>query len=68
MPTHMLEGSGCSLNPRGVILSMAAAQVLLAIASGAWLLSPSWVEASMQAGAWLPEIPYTAEVNHLLAC
>ena len=38
-------------------------QVLLAIASGAWLLDPSWVQASLQAGAWLPEAPFAAQVG-----
>lgn len=43
----------------------AAGQVLLAIASGAWLLDPSYVQASLQAGAWLPEAPYAAKVQGL---
>ena len=33
-------------------------QVLGAIASGAWLLDPDWIVASLAAGRWLNENPY----------
>ncbi len=37
-------------------------QVLLAIAAGAWLLTPDWIAASMAAGMWLDEHSFQAEV------
>ena len=45
-------------NDAGVI----GEQVLLAIANGAWLLTPEWVTASLHAGAWLPEGPFQSQV------
>ncbi|KAK9811968.1 hypothetical protein WJX73_004071 [Symbiochloris irregularis] len=36
-------------------------KVLLAIANGAWLLTPEWVTASVDAGMWLPETPYESQ-------
>ena len=38
-------------------------QVLLAIAAGAMLVTPEWLTASMEAGDWLPEEPYLAQVG-----
>ena len=38
-------------------------QVLLAIAAGAKLVTPEWLTASMEAGDWLPEDPYLAQVS-----
>ena len=38
-------------------------QVLLAVAQGAWLVSPEWVSASLEAGRWLPEQPFEAQVG-----
>jgi hypothetical protein len=46
---------------------MADLQVLLAVANGAWLLTPEWVTASLEAGHWLPEPPFEAKVA-CLAC
>lgn len=48
---------------RDVLLDACAAQVLLAIANGAWLLRPEWVSASLEAGQWLPEAPFEAQVR-----
>ena len=47
-------------------LTADVAQVLLAVAAGAWLLTPEWVDASLQAGHWLPEAPFQAQVRTLL--
>ena len=38
-------------------------QVLLAIAAGAMLVTPDWLTASLEAGEWLPEEPYLAQVS-----
>ena len=38
------------------------AQVLLAIAAGALLVTPEWLTASVEAGEWLPEEPFLAQV------
>ena len=35
---------------------------MLAVANGAWLLSPAWVTASLEAGSWLPESAFPAQV------
>eukprot|EP00887_Chlorella_sp_A99_P005336 scaffold1.g5336.t1 len=35
-------------------------KVMLAIAAGAWLLDPSWLTASLEAGAWQPEDAHVA--------
>ena len=43
-------------------------QVLLAVAAGAWLLTPEWVDASLQAGHWLPEAPFQAQVRTAITC
>ena len=37
-------------------------QVLLAIAAGAVLVTPEWLTASVEAGEWLPEEPFLAQV------
>ena len=37
-------------------------QVLLAIAAGAMLVTPEWLTASVEAGEWLPEEPFLAQV------
>ncbi len=37
-------------------------QVLLAIAAGAVLVTPDWLTASLEAGEWLPEAPFLAQV------
>ena len=39
-----------------------AGQVLLGIAAGAWLLTPKWLTASADAGQWLDEQKFEAEV------
>ena len=39
-------------------------QVLLAIAAGAWLLTPDWIAASAVAGMWLDEDKFRFEVCH----
>ena len=44
-------------------LTLQTAQVLLAVAAGAWLMTPEWVAASLQAGHWLPEAPYQAQAR-----
>lgn len=44
------------------------AQVLLAVAAGAWLLTPEWVSASLQAGHWLPEAPFQAQARRPWLC
>ncbi|KAK9838709.1 hypothetical protein WJX74_001816 [Apatococcus lobatus] len=38
-------------------------KVLLAIANGAWIVKPSWLLASMEAGCWVEEQPHQAEVR-----
>lgn len=38
-------------------------KLLLAVAHGAHLLSPSWLTASQAAGQWLPPAPFTAQVS-----
>ena len=38
-------------------------QVLLGIATGAWLLTPDWIAASAAAGKWLSERSFQAEVG-----
>jgi BRCA1 C Terminus (BRCT) domain len=38
-------------------------KLLLAIVNGAWLLSPQWVTASLEAGRWLPEEGFLAQVG-----
>lgn len=43
---------------RGVLL-----QLLLAVASGAYLMTPAWVTASLEAGYWLPEQPFLSTVR-----
>jgi hypothetical protein len=37
-------------------------QVMLAVARGAWLLSPAWLTASLEAGRWQDEQDFQAEV------
>lgn len=37
-------------------------KLLLAVAHGAHLLSPSWLTNSQAAGQWLPTAPFTAQV------
>ncbi|KAK9845443.1 hypothetical protein WJX81_006533 [Elliptochloris bilobata] len=49
--THLVVGA-----PRRTL------KVLLAVAAGAWLLAPEWVAASLEAGHWLPEAPFLAQV------
>ena len=44
-------------------MGLVACQVLLGIAAGAALLTPSWLADSLAAGAWLPEEPYLAQVT-----
>lgn len=41
---------------------------MLAVAQGAWLLSPGWVTASLEAGRWLPESQFPAQVGWRGAC
>ncbi len=38
-------------------------KLMLAVANGAWLLSPQWVTASLEAGHWLPESQFSAKVG-----
>lgn len=38
-------------------------QVYMAIARGAWILSPRWMAASLEAGQWQPEEDFPAEVR-----
>jgi len=38
-------------------------QVLLAVAQGAFILTPEWVTASLEAGRWLPEAKFISEVH-----
>lgn len=38
-------------------------KVLMGIANGALFVAPSWVEASLAAGAWLPEKNYLVKVR-----
>lgn len=40
-------------------------QVLLAVASGAYLMTPAWVTASLEAGRWLPEQQFLSTVHPL---
>jgi len=42
-------------------------KVMLAIANGAWLISPEWITASLEAGRWLPESQFPAEVRFAAA-
>lgn len=37
-------------------------KLMLAVANGAWLVSPQWVTASLEAGRWLPESQFPAKV------
>lgn len=46
---------------QGTLLHLLA-QVLLAIAAGALLVTPEWLTASVEAGEWLPEEPFLAQV------
>ncbi len=39
-------------------------KLMLAVANGAFLLTPEWLTASIEANTWLPEASYTAKVNH----
>lgn len=36
-----------------------------AVANGAWLVSPEWVTASLEAGKWLPECRFPAKVRSI---
>lgn len=38
-------------------------KLMLAVANGAWLVSPQWVTASLEAGRWLPESQFPAKVG-----
>lgn len=38
-------------------------KLMLAVVNGAWLLSPQWVTASLEAGHWLPESQFSAKVG-----
>ena len=38
-------------------------KLMLAVANGAWLVSPQWVTASLEAGRWLPESQFPAKVK-----
>ncbi len=38
-------------------------QLLLAVANGAHILSPEWLTASREAGRWLPEADFIADVR-----
>lgn len=40
-------------------------QLLLAVASGAHLMTPAWVTASLEAGHWLSEQPFLSKVSLL---
>lgn len=40
-------------------------KLMLAVAAGAWLVSPQWVTASLEAGRWLPESQFPAKVFSL---
>jgi hypothetical protein len=41
-------------------------QVLLAVAHGAFILTPEWVTASLEAGRWLPEKAFLSRVSLML--
>ena len=43
-----------------------AVQVLLAVAQGAFIMTPEWVTASLEAGRWLPEEKYLSNVSPVL--
>ena len=56
------RGGSCTWQLEDVSLCCLVSQVLLAVANGAWLLTPEWVTASLEAGQWLPEPPFEAKV------
>ena len=66
-----VEAMGRAWCMRGIFITVEVAtrmQVLLAVANGAWLLSPEWVTASLEAGQWLPEQPFEAQVRISNVC
>ncbi|EIE20270.1 hypothetical protein COCSUDRAFT_57988 [Coccomyxa subellipsoidea C-169] len=56
MATHLIVGS-----------QKRTLKVMLAIAKGAWLLSPAWLTASLEAGKWQDEQDFQAEVAYSAA-
>jgi len=48
---------------RTAVAWMLRLQVLLAVAQGAFILTPEWVTASLEAGRWLPEAKFISEVH-----
>jgi microcephalin len=38
-------------------------KAMLAVANGAYIISPEWISASLEAGKWLPESDYRAKVR-----
>lgn len=38
-------------------------KTMLGVANGAWMMTPEWVTASLEAGYWLPEEQYVANVR-----
>lgn len=40
-------------------------KVMLAVANGAWLVTPEWITASLEAGKWLPESEFIAPVRFI---
>ncbi len=48
---------------RPAFTRMLRLQVLLAIAQGAFILTPEWVTASLEAGRWLPEAKFISKVH-----
>ena len=58
----MLVG-GLALNAEGICQLLITSQVLLAVANGAWLVQPSWLTASMEAGHWADEQSHCAQVH-----
>ena len=44
-------------------MCMLPLQVLLAVAQGAYILTPEWVTASLEAGEWLPEDEFISKVK-----
>ncbi|KAL6749506.1 hypothetical protein V8C86DRAFT_994989 [Haematococcus lacustris] len=54
------EGSESQITHLVVGVERRTLKMLLAIAAGAFLVSPQWVQDSCKAGQWLPEAQYTA--------
>ena len=64
---HALPGTVAYLDisapPSSCRQLSSAMQVLLAIACGAFLMTPEWITASLAAGVWLPEHSYLSNVR-----